>query len=217
MVDLILKLLPILVALGPLFVWLDKTQRVSHRRKFYAIRIEEVKAYISKYYKKDVQQIEKDCAAQLLVGSEKVGHLEVDYVIENYPQRFFSVIEEVITARKFIKIEVTDGKTIFVTRYTKSQLVKFLIILAISYFLSLLILYLNDIFVAILTWVPYLNPIPVNSSVYFLGFIFSLSLFILTITSIWLLFWGADSAWRIYDKLNVQYRPETQNSASKSN
>ncbi|MEQ1283727.1 hypothetical protein ABLT82_08480 [Acinetobacter pittii] len=108
MVDLILKLLPILVALGPLFVWLDKTQRFSHRRKFYAKRIEEVKAYISKYYKKDVQQIEKDCAAQLLVGSEKVGHLEVDYVIENYPRRFFSVIEEVITARKFIKIEVTD-------------------------------------------------------------------------------------------------------------
>ncbi len=36
MIDLLLKLLPIFVAIGPLFVWLDKAQRFSHRRKFYA-------------------------------------------------------------------------------------------------------------------------------------------------------------------------------------
>jgi hypothetical protein len=89
MIDILLKLLPIFVAIGPLFVWLDKAQRFSHRRKFYAKRIEEVKVYIDKYYKKS-SEIEKDCAAQLLVGSEKVGHLEVDYVIEHYPQRFFN-------------------------------------------------------------------------------------------------------------------------------
>lgn len=89
MIDFLLKLLPVFVAIGPLFIWLDKSQRFSHRRKFYAKRIEEVKTYIDKYYKKEVPQIEKDCAAQLLVGSEKVGHLEVDFVIEHYPQRFF--------------------------------------------------------------------------------------------------------------------------------
>ncbi|MBB4808836.1 hypothetical protein HNP31_000522 [Acinetobacter johnsonii] len=205
MIDILLKLLPIIVALGPLFVWLDKAQRFSHRRKFYAKRIEEVKAYISKYYKKDVQEIEKDCAAQLLVGSEKVGHLEVDYVIENYPQRFFLIIEDVITARKFIKIKNFDEEPTFVTYYKKPELVKLMIKLAVGYFLSLLILYLNDILVAILTWLPFVNPIPVNSSIYFLGFLFSLSLFILVISSIWIFFWSADATLNIYEKLNVKY------------
>lgn len=209
MIDLILKLLPVLVAIGPLFVWLDKSKRFSHRRKFYAKRIEEVKAYITKYYKKDVQQIEKDCAAQLLVGSEQVGHIEVDYVIEKYPQRFFSVIEDVITAKKFVKIEIIDEKPTFFTHYTKPQLIKVLIVLAIMYFLSLGILYVNDLLVKLLDWLPFVNPISVNPTIYFMGFIFSLSLFILSISVIWIFFWSADATLRIYDKLNLQYQPET--------
>lgn len=209
MIDLILKFLPILVAIGPLFVWLDKSKRFSHRRKLYAKRIEEVKVYITKYYKKDVQQIEKDCAAQLLVGSEQVGYLEVDYVIEHYPQRFFTIIEDVITAKKFVKIEIIQDKPTFVTQYTKPQLIKILITFAVLYFLSLGILYINDILVKLLEWLPYVSPITVDSTIYFLGFIFSLSLFVLSISIIWMFFWSADATLRIYDKLNLQYRPKT--------
>lgn len=208
MIDLILKLLPIFLAIGPLFVWLDKSQRFSHRRKFYAKRIEEVKTYVNKYYKKEALEIEKDCAAQLLVGSEKVGHLEVDYIIEHYPQRFFSVIEDVITARKFIKIKLVDGQPTFVTHYTKEQLVKTNVILAFLYFLSLGILYINDLLVALLNWLPCVNPIIVNANIYFLGFIFSLSLFIITISMTWFYFWSADATLRIYNKLNLKYIPE---------
>lgn len=210
MIDLLLKLLPIFVAIGPLFIWLDKSQRFSHRRKFYAKRIEEVKTYIDKYYKKEVPEIEKDCAAQLLVGSEKVGHLEVDYVIEHYPQRFFLVIEDVITARKFIKIDIIDGRSRFVTSYTKKELVKINIILAIMYFLSLGILYINDLLVLLLKWLPFVNPINVNSSIYFLGFIFSLSFFIMVISSIWLYFWSADATLNIYDKLNIKHNNRSE-------
>lgn len=210
MIDFLLKLLPIFVAIGPLFIWLDKSQRFSHRRKFYAKRIEEVKAYIDKYYKKEVPEIEKDCAAQLLVGSEKVGHLEVDYVIEHYPQRFFLIIEDVITARKFIKIDIVDEKATFVTFYTKKELVKINIILAVMYFLSLGILYINDLLVLVLKWLPFVDPINVSSSIYFLGFIFSLSFFIMVISSIWLYFWSADATLNIYNKLNIKYIPRSE-------
>lgn len=205
MIDFLLKLLPVFVAIGPLFIWLDKSQRFSHRRKFYAKRIEEVKTYIDKYYKKEVPEIEKDCAAQLLVGSEKVGHLEVDFVIEHYPQRFFLIIEDVITARKFIKIDMVDEKAKFVTFYTKNELAKINIILAVMYFLSLGILYINDLLVLVLKWLPFVDPINVSSSIYFLGFIFSLSFFIMVISSIWLYFWSADATLNIYDKLNIKY------------
>lgn len=208
MIDLVLKLLPIFLAIGPLFVWLDKSQRFSHKRKFYAKRIEEIKTYVNKYYKKEAPEIEKDCAAQLLVGSEKVGHLEVDYVMNNYPQRFFTVIEDVITARKFIKIEIIDEKPTLVTIYTKQQLTKYSFILACGYFLSLGILYINDLLVLILTKFPYVNPIEVSSNIYFLGFIFSLSLFIICISLIWKLFWGVEATLKIYDKLNIEYLPE---------
>lgn len=208
MIDLVLKLLPIFLAIGPLFVWLDKSQRFSHKRKFYAKRIEEIKTYVNKYYKKEAPEIEKDCAAQLLVGSEKVGHLEVDYVMNNYPQRFFTVIEDVITARKFIKIEIIDEKPTLVTIYTKKQLTKYSFILACGYFLSLGILYINDLLVLILTKFPYVNPIEVSSNIYFLGFIFSLSLFIICISLIWKLFWGVEATLKIYDKLNIEYLPE---------
>lgn len=208
MIDSIIRLLPFFLAIAPFFVWLDKSKRFSHRRKFYMKRIEEVRAYVGKYYKKDVPEIEKDCAAQLLVGSEKVGHHEVDYVIEHYPQRFFTVIEDVITARKFIKVKIEDENPVLVTSYTKEQLIKINIILAIIYFLTLGILYINDILVSILTWLPWVNPFQVSVTMYFLGFIFSLSLFLMCISITWLYFWSADSTLRIYDKLNVKHIPQ---------
>jgi hypothetical protein len=84
----------------------------------------------------------------------------------------FSIIEDVITARKFIKIDVVDEKATFVTFYTKKELVKINILLAVMYFLSLGILYINDLLVLLLKWLPYVNPISVNSSIYFLGLFF---------------------------------------------
>lgn len=208
MVDFILKLLPIFAAIGPLLVWLDKSTRFAHKRKLYAKRIEEIKAYTNKYYQKEVPEIEKDCAAQLLVGSEKVGHHEVDYVIENCPQRFFSTIEDVITARKFIEVKIEDEKPVLVTKYTKKQLIKINAIFAVIYFLTLGILYINDILVMILKWLPVVNPIEVSATTYFLGFIFSLALFLMCISIAWLYFWSADSTLRIYDKLKLKHIPE---------
>jgi hypothetical protein len=100
---------------------------------------------------------------------------------------------------------VVDEKATFVTFYTKKELVKINILLAVMYFLSLGILYINDLLVLLLKWLPYVNPISVNSSIYFLGFVFSLSFFVMVISSIWLYFWSADATLNIYDKLNVKY------------
>ncbi|WP_375037056.1 hypothetical protein [Acinetobacter sp. RW6] len=209
MIDSILKLLPFFLAIAPLFVWLDKSKRFTHRRKFFSKRVEEIKNYVNKYYQKELSEIEKDCAAQLLVGSDKVGHYEVDYIIEHYPQRFFTVIEEVITARKFIRVELIEDTPNLVTNFTKKQLIKINVILAIMYFLSLGILYINDVFVYILTWLPYVNPIQVDATVYSIGFLFLLALFIICISVIWFFFWSADSALKIYEKLNVKYISKT--------
>lgn len=100
---------------------------------------------------------------------------------------------------------MVDEKAKFVTFYTKNELAKINIILAVMYFLSLGILYINDLLVLVLKWLPFVDPINVSSSIYFLGFIFSLSFFIMVISSIWLYFWSADATLNIYDKLNIKY------------
>ena len=69
MLDLIIKALPIFLAIVPLFVWLDKAKRFTHRRKVYLERLTAVTEYIENYYGKDKEKIEKDCAAQALVCS----------------------------------------------------------------------------------------------------------------------------------------------------
>ena len=48
--------------------------------------------YIDNYYEQDKEKIVRDCAAQVLVCSERVSYLEVDYVIKEYPLSLFSMI-----------------------------------------------------------------------------------------------------------------------------
>ena len=69
MLDLLIKILPIFLAFVPFFVWLDKSKRFTHRRKFYLNRLEVVKEYLDNYYNSDTEKIEKDSAAQALVCS----------------------------------------------------------------------------------------------------------------------------------------------------
>ena len=59
-----------------------------------------------------------------------------------------------------------------------------------------------------LKWLPVVDPIQVSATTYFLGFIFSLALFLMCISIAWLYFWSADSTLRIYDKLKLKYIPE---------
>lgn len=119
MLDLIIKALPIFLAVVPLFVWLDKAKRFTHRRKFYLERLIAVTEYIDHYYEQDKEKIEKDCAAQALVCSEKVSHLEVDYVIKEYPQRFFIMTNKLIAAHHMVDTNFNNGEIILTANSSK--------------------------------------------------------------------------------------------------
>lgn len=144
MLDLIIKALPVFLAILPFFVWLDKTKRFIHRRKFYLKRLTAVTEYIDNYYEQDKQKIEKDCAAQALVCSEKVRHLDVDYVIKEYPQRFFIMIKKLIAARHMVDTTINNGKIILTANFSKQSYQKRRWILAGCYFLSIIIVESNN-------------------------------------------------------------------------
>ncbi|NNP67669.1 hypothetical protein [Acinetobacter sp. Ac_5812] len=147
MLDLIIKALPVFLAVVPLFVWLDKAKRFTHRRKFYLERLTAVTEYIDHYYEQDKEKVEKDCAAQALVCSEKVSHLEVDYVLKEYPQRFFIMIKKLITARHMVDTTLDDGKITLTTKFSKKNCRKKRWILAGYYLLSMVIVESNDLLV----------------------------------------------------------------------
>ncbi len=52
-IDLLIKILPVFLAVVPFLVWLDKSKRFMHRRKFYLNRLEAVKQYLDNYYNSD--------------------------------------------------------------------------------------------------------------------------------------------------------------------
>nr|WP_252727824.1 hypothetical protein [Acinetobacter sp. Ac_5812] len=135
------------MAVVPLFVWLDKAKRFTHRRKFYLERLTAVTEYIDHYYEQDKEKVEKDCAAQALVCSEKVSHLEVDYVLKEYPQRFFIMIKKLITARHMVDTTLDDGKITLTTKFSKKNCRKKRWILAGYYLLSMVIVESNDLLV----------------------------------------------------------------------
>ena len=135
-IDLLIKILPVFLAVVPFLVWLDKAKRFMHRRKFYLNRLEAVKEYLDNYYNSDKNKLEKDCAAQALVCSEKIGHLEVDYVIKEFPQRFFIIIKKLITARHFIKALIENDKIILVAHSSKENYKKKRMILVGMYLSS---------------------------------------------------------------------------------
>lgn len=145
MIDNIIKCLPIFLAIVPFFVWIDKSKRFSHRRKFYLNRLEAISVYIENYYNKDISKVEKDCAAQALACSDKIGHLEVDYVIEKCPQKFFFIIKKLIRVKFLIDTVVKEEKILLSTRSSKSSYRKKRIILFFTYISSIFIISINHI------------------------------------------------------------------------
>lgn len=205
MIDLVSKIVAILVAITPLLVVLDKSKRFSHRRKFYITRMDELKKYMDNYYKKPISEIEKNCAAQILVASEKIGYKEVDYLIENHPKDFFVLVDHLIRARQWVSIKKVNNIDQMVTKHSKKKISKFMIFLIISYFSSLLILFINDFAVYILSLFN-INPI-INDSFYFIGSLALLSIFMFFISIVWTIFWSIDSVLYLYSDANLKYEP----------
>ena len=208
MIDVIVKILPIFFAVVPFFVWLDKSKRFTHRRKFYLNRLEAVKEYLDNYYNSDKAKLEKDCAAQALVCSEKTSHLEVDYVIQEFPQRFFMMIRKLITARHFIDIVNVDDKIMLTAQSSKKSYKNKRLILVGAYLSSIFIIPLNDILVFIINKYSWFTPFEVDDWLLVVGGVSTL--IIGTVIAIFsgLLFHGVDAAIEIYDDLKVRHVPK---------
>lgn len=206
MLDLIIKALPIFLAIVPLFVWLDKAKRFTHRRKFYLERLTAVTEYIENYYGKDKEKIEKDCAAQALVCSEKVSYLEVDYVIKEYPQRFFIMIKKLITAHHMVDTTLDDGKIALTAKSSKQSYRKKRWVLVGCYFSSMIIIESNNLLVFLMNKLG-LVTLQVDAWVLLAGTIVSLVIGIFVALISGLLFLSVDALIEIYDDLKVQHVP----------
>lgn len=207
MIDLIVKSLPIFLAIIPFLVWLDKSKRFNHRRKFYLNRLEAIKEYLDNYYKSDKEKIEKDCAAQALVCSEKTSHLEVDYVIKEVPHRFFIMIKKLIAARHFIDTVCVDDKIMLTAKSLKKSYKKKRFLLACTYFSSIIIISLNDILVFIINKYSWFTPFEVKDWLLVVGGVSTLILGTGIAIISGLLFVGIDAAIEIYDDLKVRHVP----------
>lgn len=206
MLDLIIKALPVFLAIVPLLVWLDKAKRFTHRRKFYLERLTAVTEYIDHYYEQDKEKIEKDCAAQALVCSEKVSHLEVDYVIKEYPQRFFIMIKKLITARHMVDTALDDGKIALTAKSSKQSYKKKRWVLAGFYLLAMVIIESNNILVFLMNQLG-LATFQVDAWVLLIGTVITvvIGMFVAIISG--LLFLSVDALIEIYDDLKVQHVP----------
>ncbi|ENW05507.1 hypothetical protein [Acinetobacter beijerinckii] len=208
MLDLIIKALPIFLAVVPLFVWLDKAKRFTHRRKFYLERLIAVTEYIDHYYGQDKEKIEKDCAAQALVCSEKVSHLEVDYVIKEYPQRFFMMTNKLIAARHMVDTTFNNGEIILTANSSKQSYKKKRWILAGCYFLSMIIIQSNNLLVFLMDQLG-LKAFQVDAWILLMGTVITLIIGIFVAVISGLLFVSVDALIEIYDDLRVQHVPRT--------
>ena len=206
MLDLIIKALPIFLAVVPLFVWLDKAKRFTHRRKFYLERLIAVTEYIDHYYEQDKEKIEKDCAAQALVCSEKVSHLEVDYVIKEYPQRFFIMTNKLIAARHMVDTNFNNGEIILTANSSKQSYKKKRWILAGCYFLSIIIIQSNNLLVFLMDQLG-LKAFQVDAWILLMGTVITLIIGIFVAVISGLLFVSVDALIEIYDDLRVQHVP----------
>lgn len=211
-IDLLIKILPVFLAVVLFLVWLDKSKRFMHRRKFYLNRLEAVKEYLDNYYNSDKNKLEKDCAAQALVCSEKIGHLEVDYVIKEFPQRFFIIIKKLITARHFIKALIENDKIILVAHSSKENYKKKRMILVGMYLSSIIIIPLNNILVFLIKKIGWFPLFDVSEWVVVAGGFCTLVIGTIIAIISGLLFRTIDAAIEIYDDLKVECIPKKQES-----
>ncbi|MFV5385375.1 hypothetical protein [Acinetobacter junii] len=204
MLDLIIKVLPVFLAIFPFFVWLDKAKRFTHRRKSYLERLAAITEYIDNYYEQDKEKIVKDCAAQALVCSEKVSHLEVDYVIKEYPKSFFIMIKRLIAARHMVDIIIDNGKVILTAESSKKNYQKKKWMLVGFYCLAIIIIQTNNIFVFLMNSLG-LETFKVDTLVLLIGTVISLVIGILIAIISGILFSNVDALTKIYDDLNIQH------------
>lgn len=210
--DQFIKISTVLVALIPLFVWLDRAKRFTHRRKFYLNRLDAVKDYIKDYYNSDKQKLEKDCAAQALVCSERTSHLEIDYVLQEFPQRFFIMIKKLITARHFIDTKIIDNKINLISRSSKNNLKKKRLIFVGTYVSSIIIIPLNSILLFIINKIEFFSPFYVDNWVIGVGTVSTFLIGIFTAFSSAFFFNSIDTTIEIFDDLKVKYIPINQDS-----
>ncbi|EHU1601904.1 hypothetical protein ACIN5162_1044 [Acinetobacter baumannii OIFC0162] len=204
MIDNIIKCLPIFLAIVPFFVWIDKSKRFSHRRKFYLNRLEAISVYIENYYNnKDISKVEKDCAAQALACSDKIGHLEVDYVIETCPHKFFFIIKKLTRIKFLIDTVVKEEKIFLSTRSSKNNYKKKRIILFFSYISSIFIISINHIFVFLIDWLGVFKPFYVESWVLNLGLLILIFIGGSVAIISGILFFSIDILIEIYDDLKL--------------
>ena len=203
LLDSILKYLPLLVFVVPLLAWLDKAKRFAHRRKYYIDRLEAVKTYLTETKRTDISEFEKECAAQALACSEKLGFKEVEYVIKNHPSRFFALIGKLYWARNFLELKDVNGVVKMTSPSRKQRLIKIRWAIAGVYLLSIAIIELNKIAVFLIKLTGVFQPFVVGVGVFLFGQIICMiaGIFFAIISAV--IYLEVDAAIEVYDELNV--------------
>jgi len=202
------KVLAIITTVIPILHLLDRAKRFSHRRNFYKERLRAIQYYQDEVKKDGVTQIEKDCAAQFLACSTKVGSQEVDYLITKFPESFFEKLDLLIKAKTVIRYKKIDSNSFeWTSKRDKKQIWYFILKMIFYYFCTVVILYINEILIFLCGFFKFFSPFFVSNTTYIIIKI-SLILIALFVAFITLsLFKSADAAQEIYDDLNIKYVP----------
>ena len=136
--------------------------------------------------------------------SEKVSHIEVDYVIKEYPKSFFIMIKRLIAARHMVDIIIDNGKVILTAESSKKNYQKKKWMLVGFYCLAIIIIQTNNIFVFLMNSLG-LETFKVDTLVLLIGTVISLVIGILIAIISGILFSNVDALTKIYDDLNIQH------------
>ena len=209
MLENLAKILAVITAIIPILHLLDRAKRFTHRRKFYKERLRAIKDYKEESNKSGVDQAEKNCSAHVLACSDKVGALEVDYLINNLLENFFYKLDYLIQAKNLIKFRKGDNDNFeWVCEEDKKGLNVLTIIYLSIYFSTIFILYINEIIIVLLGFLFDFTPFYVSNLTYIVIKI-SLLIIVITIAFVTLsLLKSVDAAKFIYDDLNVKYIPK---------
>lgn len=209
MLDNLAKFLSVITAIIPILHLLDRAKRFAHRRKFYKERLRAIKEYQNESNREDATQAAKNCSAHVLACSDKVGAMEVDYLINNFPENFFYKLDYLIEAKSLIKFRKRDNDNFDWVCYQDKKGLNFLTIIYVSiYFSTIFILYINEIIIFSLGYLFNFTPFYVSSLTYI---VIKISLIIIVIAIAFIilsLLKSIDAAKFIYDDLKVKYVPK---------
>ncbi|GAB02529.1 MULTISPECIES: hypothetical protein [Acinetobacter] len=135
-----------------------------------------------------------------------MSYLEVDYVIKEYPKRFFFMIKKLITARHMVDTTLDDGKIALTAKSSKQSYKKKRWVLVGCYFSSMIIIESNNLLVFLMNKLG-LVTLQVDTWVLLAGTIVSLVIGIFVALISGLLFLSVDALIEIYDDLKVQHVP----------